>query len=591
MHTKSASLQSVLGQLLLRQPRARSNGPLGTRQRILAFGGSLVVVIATCATLLAIEEILLRIAVHAPLTRLVDLRALRGQGKSINTAVEHDPLLGWRHRPFVTGKAFNTIERGLRSNGAGVTVARTGGILAVGSSFTAGSEVADRETWPAQLERLTGRIVQNAGQGGFSADQIILDAEKLMPILKPDTIVVDLLADNILGVGYSSYGWPKPYFTIEAGRLVAHNDPVPDVMTNAAVSNPIRDFLANFAVVDRFMSTFFLDYWLSSSRSIFTKTNVDQVDVTCLLLQRFKAETDAAGVRLLLYLQYAGSHVIGPSRPPAHAALVRECAQSAGLQVVDEFDTLKSTAATGIEHLRARYVTEQDGSTGHKSAAGNLAVAKLVEAALAQPVNPAAMPIQPDERAEEVPSPTDHHNLIPTSEDLVRLISAGPHFQLTDVTGWFAKFKTYRLAATGGDGEHYAAIGSLPVNQGTFIAAMEVKPEGTSRYRLQLLSQDGYGLFTDFDLKEGTAVNGRFLSTRRIGSSIEPMPDGWFKVWVHASLPASSVSASLIMQLADPEGNVGFAPRRQSILLRNLQLTRGAEIAPYEPTYGVQNSK
>jgi hypothetical protein len=86
-------------------------------------------------------------------------------------------------------------------------------------------------------------------------------------------------------------------------------------------------------------------------------------------------------------------------------------------------------------------------------------------------------------------------------------------------------------------------------------------------------------------------VNGRFSTTRRIASSIEPLPDGWFKVWLRASLPASSTTAMLVMEVADAEGNVVFAPRHQSILLRNVQLTRGRDVMPYEPTYGVQNSK
>ena len=591
MHIIPGSLRSFVGGLVLRRPSEASHGSAGLPRPLLAFGRSLAVVVATSLILLTGGEILLRIAVHAPLTHLVDMRALRGQAATINMAVEYDPLLGWRLRPNITGKGFNTTENGFRSNGAGVTVARTGGVLAVGSSFTAGSEVVDNETWPAQLERLTGRVVQNAGQGGFSADQIILNAEKLMPIVKPDTIVVDLLADNIVGAGYSSYAWPKPYFTVESGRLVAHNNPVPDVMTNAAQPSPIGDLLAKSAIVDRFMSTFFIDYWLSSSRSIFTTTNVDPVEITCLLLQRLKSETDAAGVRLLLYLQFAGSHVIGQSGPPGHAVLVHECAQSAGLQVVDEFDALKSAAATGIEHLRARYVIEPNGSIGHKSAAGNLEVAKLVAAGLAEPVNQAATPTQPGEPADDTPSPMDHRNLIPASEDLVRLIPGAAHFRLTDVTGWFAKYKTYRLAAMGADGEHYAPIGALPVNQGTFVASMEVKPEGTSRYRFQLLSQDGYGIYTDFDLKEGTAANGRLSTTRRIDSSIEPMGDGWIKIWIRACLPASSASASLIMQLADAEGHLSFAPRNQSIQLRNVQFTRGPKVVPYEPTYGAQNSK
>jgi hypothetical protein len=283
MHTKPVSFQSVLGQLLLRQPRARSSDFSETSQRFLALARSLALVIATFATLLAAGEILLRIAVHAPLTRLVDMRALRGQEANTNQSVEYDSLLGWRLRPLMTSKGFNTLENGFRSNGGGVTTARTGGILAVGSSFTAGSEVFDDQTWPAQLERLTGRVVQNAGEGNFSADQIILKAERLMPIVKPDTIVVDLLADNILGAAYTSYAWPKPYFTVSSGRLLAHNNPVPDVMTNAAAPAPIKDFLARSALVDRFMSTFFLDDWLSSSRSTFTKANIDPVEVTCLL--------------------------------------------------------------------------------------------------------------------------------------------------------------------------------------------------------------------------------------------------------------------------------------------------------------------
>jgi hypothetical protein len=589
MNTKPVSLQMVVGQLLLRPPRARSGGPQG--QRLLALARSFALVIATFATLFAAGEILLRVAVHAPLTRLVDLRALRGQGASQNLAVEYDPLLGWRHRPFITSKGFNTIERGLRSNGAGVTVARMGGILAVGSSFTAGSEVDDNETWPAQLERLTGRAVQNAGQGGFSADQVVLNAEKLMPILKPDTIVVDLLADNILGAAYTSYGWPKPYFTVKAGRLVAHNNPVPDVMTNAAEPTPVKDILARSALVDRFMSAFFLDDWLSSSRSIFTKANIDPVEVTCLLLQRLKSETDAAGVRLLLYLQFAGSHVIGQPGEPSHAAVVRECAQSAGLQVVDEFGALKAAAATGIENLRARYVIEPNGLTGHKSATGNLEVAKLIEAALAEPVTTVSAPAEAEDHSEDEPLPTDGRNLIPASEDLARTVPSAPHFELRDASGWFAKYKTYQLTAAGAEGEHYANVPALPIDHGTFVAAMEVKAEGTSRYRLQIVSQDGYGTYADFDLKGGTAVSGRLSTTRRVSSSIEPMQDGWFRVWVQANLPPSSTSASLVMELADTEGNVSFIPRHQSIMVRKVQLTRGRDIVTYQPTYSAQNSK
>ena len=52
-------------------------------------------------------------------------------------------------------------------------------ILAVGDSFTFGDEVNDGQTWPAQLQLLTGRRVLNGGVSGYGFDQIVLRAEQL----------------------------------------------------------------------------------------------------------------------------------------------------------------------------------------------------------------------------------------------------------------------------------------------------------------------------------------------------------------------------------------------------------------------------
>lgn len=66
-------------------------------------------------------------------------------------------------------------------------------MIAVGDSFTAGSEVADAETWPAQLERLIDGPVINAGVGGYGTDQMILRSESLLPVLQPSAVVVGIL--------------------------------------------------------------------------------------------------------------------------------------------------------------------------------------------------------------------------------------------------------------------------------------------------------------------------------------------------------------------------------------------------------------
>ena len=113
----------------------------------------------------------------------------------------------------------NSLDYGFRSNGDADAKIQTGGVLAVGSSFTAGSDVVDDQSWPAQLGRLTAWNVNDGGQGGYQADKTVLLAEQLLPLIRPRVIVVDLIPGTIVGTGYPSSGWPKPDFTIENDEL------------------------------------------------------------------------------------------------------------------------------------------------------------------------------------------------------------------------------------------------------------------------------------------------------------------------------------------------------------------------------------
>src|SRR5262249_53261014 len=113
-----------------------------------------VLLIATLVYLL-LGEMGIRIAIHAPLLEFRDFRHERG-AKTVNRAVEYDSWLGWHLKPFLATQGFNTLEYGFRSNGGGHTEVLPGGVLAVGSSFTAGSGVNDDQTWPAHLQQITG---------------------------------------------------------------------------------------------------------------------------------------------------------------------------------------------------------------------------------------------------------------------------------------------------------------------------------------------------------------------------------------------------------------------------------------------------
>src|SRR5262249_34362993 len=135
-------------------------------------------------------------------------------GNLIGT-VTYDADLGWSLKPNVsidlairnTSDRFimNTMEFGIRKNGSNDNALRTGGLLAVGDSFTAGSEVADGDPWPALLEAIIQQPVVNAGAGGYGSDQIVMRAEKLLPIVRPQVLLVGMLDQDILRAGYSSF--------------------------------------------------------------------------------------------------------------------------------------------------------------------------------------------------------------------------------------------------------------------------------------------------------------------------------------------------------------------------------------------------
>jgi hypothetical protein len=366
---------------------------------------------------LVLGELAVRVALHAPIFASFDFRHEHAAG-TVNKAVEYDSLLGWRQKSHIKSPGFNTLDYGFRSNGDADAKAQTGGVLAVGTSFTTGSEVVDDQSWPAHLQQLTGWNVNNGGQGGYQADQIVLLAEQSLPLIRPQIVVVDLMPHTVIGTGYASSGWPKPYFSIENGELAIHNSPVPQSQTADSDRRGIKWYLGHSAALDRFMVAFFADLWFTADDSSFLTVATDEIGVTCRLLARLKQKTDASDVHLLLYLQYGGLQIVNSDRmaaasgtgmyyrvkrwiktklrplllnaPPGApdwyeaAQEAGKCARGLGIKTVDELPVLRAVYDRNPDDLRKYYQIEPNGAMGHKSSFGNMEVAKLVAAAISE---------------------------------------------------------------------------------------------------------------------------------------------------------------------------------------------------------------
>ena len=312
---------------------------------------------------------------HVVTVNLGELKAIR------------DPVLGWTNKSVNYNEdGYTTIEYGVRKNFDETTI-RTGGMLATGDSFTEGWEVKDHESWPAFVEKLTSIPVVNAGTGGYGSDQTILRAEQMLPIVKPKLLLIGFHEVAITRAGYSVFGAPKPYFTLENGDPRYHPPKLTEPRENTSflrtISYQIREVLGYSAVADFLFARLNPNFWYSNNDDeLYNKVDVDEVAVTCALLKRLKARTDQDGIGMVMFLQYYAPLILNSDRPGPSSRGVAACAQTMGIRVVDQFASLRAIAAAGPPNVMRQYYWYYDGMFGHMTAKGNEHAANLIFPAL-----------------------------------------------------------------------------------------------------------------------------------------------------------------------------------------------------------------
>ncbi len=359
--------------------------------RVAAVLANLALVLGSVLLSLGALEAGLRLAHGIPVFSWQNFLAERNALLTTQTLNAYDPLLGWvlregqRLSPDSAEGSFTTGRRGVRLSAPDGRQPAPGGILAVGDSFTAGSEVGDRHAWPAHLERLLGEQVINAATGGWGADQIVLRAEQLLDEFAPKLVIVSFLDDDIGRAGFRVYGGAnKPYFTVADGALVHHHNPVPlyrgtVAETPAYLLAPSYSYLFQWAT-DRLGVS---DWWRRASVA-YVRVDNDPVEVSCLLLRRLKRLADARGARMLFLMQYPGHPSHDRIERHSHAVRVLGCAREAGIRAVDLWVDLVAARRRGFDEYTGLWVSFDGTSFGHMSGAGNLLVAERLARELRQ---------------------------------------------------------------------------------------------------------------------------------------------------------------------------------------------------------------
>ena len=217
----------------------------------------------------------------------------------------YDSTLGWVPMPNTVkekwGLTVTTLNDGIRSNGNIKPLKSDVVIMAFGCSFTFGDEVADYQTWPAILQKITGYNVLNAGVSSYGLDQSILRAQKLVPKYKPDIIIISLIYEDLSRCRQSvRHGVPKPYFVIENKEAVLKNCPIP--YRSKSGLDYFRTVFGYSYFVHKLMSQFFPAYWWKET--IFEHRYVHS-DLTKVILSLFKRleKFTREGMRVVILIQ------------------------------------------------------------------------------------------------------------------------------------------------------------------------------------------------------------------------------------------------------------------------------------------------
>ena len=274
----------------------------------------------------------------------------------------HDALVGYVPRP----DGFRPTEEA-----PGVP------ILAVGDSYTYGAEVGENEAWPAQLQRLKGQRVLNAGASGFGFDQSVLRAEQIAATRRPAAIVVEFIADDIRRTEMRrQWGAEKPYFDFQGDGLVLRNVPVPPRPDPRTTMTFWQRTLGHSFLFDFVLRRLNLLYdWFGDHVRVHQPGDGERI--ACLLTERLRELQASSGARVVVLAEYdpmvwQNAEFSAEQQRLAQGLLA--CARQRGLGTINSFEAL-ANAPGGPQGLYGQW---------HMNDKGNRVIAGLVADALAQ---------------------------------------------------------------------------------------------------------------------------------------------------------------------------------------------------------------
>ena len=289
----------------------------------------------------------------------------------------HDDLVGYVPEPDCTLAQHSHDALGMRKMPPASDIpANAPLVLVTGDSYAYSDEVKDDETWPAYLQAMIRRKVDNGGVPGYGLDQSVLHTEQLARQVKPRLIVLAFIADDLQRSEMRRlYGVDRPYFTLNNGALVLNNTPVPSTTIDQHHLPFWQRWFGWSMLVDKYMRHFghYTTWFWQDAQATPPGTGEK---LACPLMQRL-ATLDIPTLVVAQYRPHLWTADKAWGDEQRRLSLVvLKCAEAAGLKAYDTFSLIDAAIKTqGVKSLYGEW---------HHSALGNQLVAEGVSAELAR---------------------------------------------------------------------------------------------------------------------------------------------------------------------------------------------------------------
>ena len=293
----------------------------------------------------------------------------------------YDPELGWDFE-VASDRVRGGGKIGPKSRGA----VR---LIALGDSFTWGTEVEDNETYPFYLAKTLPEAhrkqaeVLNMGVGGYGIDQALLKYLRHGKPLRPDLVILGIFPHDYDRSRLTFFTYSKPLFRFDdaSGTYTLGNVPVPppdEMYETLARKYDGTVSYAFIAVRNRLLHLF--HYVLSPSDPNGYYSSTDRLVEYLLTRLRDEQDKAQAGFFIVHIPQgdfFASEQMLSKGRQEEQTVRLKRIYEKLKIPHVDLFEEFPKRFPLRTIHEEF-YARGPNGVTGHFSPRGNAEVAKII---------------------------------------------------------------------------------------------------------------------------------------------------------------------------------------------------------------------